>query len=125
MRPISEVPCVAPSTSVAEAMRRMNLPGGTRSWGAVLVADADAMLRGIFTQGDFARAVVADRGILDRAIEQVMTRKPKVVRSTGLLADAYRILEEHRYDELPVVDDAGRVVGLLDVQDVLEWNVAL
>jgi arabinose-5-phosphate isomerase len=125
MRPASEVPCVLPDVTVADAMRRMNLPGGARSWGAVLVADSDGALCGIFTQGDFARRVLEDRGILDRPISQVATQNPKVAHATELLADAYRRLEEHRLDELPVVDAAGRVAGLLDVQDVLEWGVAL
>ncbi len=125
MRPAADVPCVRPETTVAEAMRRMNLPGGARSWGAVLVTDATGLLLGIFTQGDFARHVLEDRGILDRPIVDVATRTPKVAHPGDLLADAYRRLEEHRYDELPVVDAQGRIAGLLDVQDVLEWGVAL
>ena len=53
-----------------------------------------------------------------------MTRKPKAVRKGELVADAYKRLKEFEIDELPVVDDDGRAVGILDVQDVLEWGVA-
>jgi arabinose-5-phosphate isomerase len=125
MRPFAEIPTVRPETPVADAMRSLNLPGGSRSWGAVLVTEADGRLAGIFTQGDFARRVLEDRTILDGPISRVMTRNPKVGRPGELLADAYRRLEEHRLDELPIVDADGRLAGLLDVQDVLEWGVGL
>ncbi|MCG3134946.1 MAG: Arabinose 5-phosphate isomerase KdsD [Planctomycetes bacterium] len=124
MSPIRSVATVPPGTKVGDALRRMNLPGGKRSSGAVLIVARDGTLAGLFTQGDFARRALEDRGVTDRAIDDVMTRTPRVVSPDDLLADAYRLLERHRFDEVPVVDAAGRAVGMLDVNDVLEWGVA-
>jgi CBS-domain-containing membrane protein len=54
-----------------------------------------------------------------------MTPRPKVARTDELLADAFKRLKDHLIDELPVLDAAGRAAGLLDVQEVLEWGIAL
>lgn len=125
MRPLAEVTVVSPETLVADAMQRVSaVPTAARASGAVLIADRDGRLLGIFTDGDLRRTVIRDPGILSGHISSVMTAAPKVVRRDELLEDAYRRLKEHKHDELPVVDGEGRAVGILDVQDVLEWGVA-
>jgi arabinose-5-phosphate isomerase len=48
-----------------------------------------------------------------------MTKKPTVVKKGMLAAEALRILRERKIDEVPVVDNSGRPIGLLDVQDLL------
>ncbi len=119
---------VRPETPAREALAGLcDVPAtvdhGRRS-GAILVTDENGLLRGIFTDGDLRRRVVAAPASLDLPIGDIMTAKPRVVAPETLLADAYRMLKEHEFDELPVVDAAGSAVGLLDVQDVLEWGVA-
>ena len=125
MRTSAEATIVPPATRVRDALLQMARPrpGRARS-GAILVADAAGMLLGIFTDGDLRRRVVADPAVLDGPIADAMTRSPKVARQDELLADAYQRIKQHEIDELPVVDPAGRAVGILDVQDVLEWGVA-
>ena len=125
MRTAAEATIVAPSTRVRDAIAQMARPrpGRARS-GAVLVANAEGLLLGIFTDGDLRRRVMADAAVLDGPIADAMTKSPKVARQDELLADAFHLLKQYEIDELPVVDDAGRAVGILDVQDVLEWGVA-
>jgi arabinose-5-phosphate isomerase len=125
MRPLAEIPCVAGAARVDDAVRAMRVPGRARTHSAVVVADPQGALEGIFTQGDFTRRVIEDRGVLDRPISEVMTRNPRVARTTDLLADAHRLFEEHRFNVLPVLDAAGRLAGVLEVQDVLEFGIAL
>lgn len=125
MRPLGEVPSVGPDMRVADAVRAARVPGRARTRSAVVVVDADGRLLGLLTQGDFTRHVVEDRDVLDRPVSAAMTRDPRVVRSTDLLADAHRLFEMHRFNVLPVVGADGRLAGLLDVQDVLEFGVAL
>lgn len=125
MRPLPEVSVVPPAATVSEAVGAMRIPGRPRTHSAVMVVDDAGHLLGLFTQGDFSRRVVADRSVLDAPVEAVMTRNPRVARATDLLADAHRIFEELRVNVLPVVDEAGRIAGVLEVQDVLEFGVAL
>ena len=77
-------------------------------------------LRGLLTDGDVRRWVLRDPGFIDRPIEEVMTKEPYRIRPEQLAAEAWRIMEEHKFGELPVVDAEGRYLGLLDVQDFLK-----
>ena len=49
-----------------------------------------------------------------------MTKNPSAIGQDKLAAQAFEILKSKKIDELPVVDKKGRVVGLLDVQDLLK-----
>jgi len=127
MRPLEEVPMVRPDTPVGVAIREEKHPDTPRPRrsGAVIVVDRDGGLAGIVTDGDLLRHLAGNATILDAPIATVMTANPKVAYTDELLADAYKRLKDSLIDELPVVDAEGRVRGLLDVQDVLEWGVAL
>ncbi|MHC4717700.1 MAG: CBS domain-containing protein, partial [Planctomycetota bacterium] len=96
-----------------------------RRAGAVLLVDADGKLTGILTDGDLRRQVLADGDgtLLDRPVGEVMVRDPKRIEAGELASEALAIMNRYRIDELPVVDAAGRPVGLLDVQDLVGLKV--
>ncbi|MBI3180572.1 MAG: KpsF/GutQ family sugar-phosphate isomerase [Myxococcales bacterium] len=87
--------------------------------GAANVVDRSGKLVGIFTDGDLRRLV--ERGSIDFAapVREVMGRQPRVVKADDLVLSAAAKMREHKVDQLPVVDEDGRPVGLLDVQDLL------
>ena len=88
--------------------------------GCACVVDDKHKLLGIFTDGDLRRHLEEGPSILDRKVSEVMTRKPTSIGKEKLAAQAFDILKNRKIDELPVVDRLGRVVGLLDVQDLLK-----
>jgi arabinose-5-phosphate isomerase len=91
-----------------------------RRSGAVILTDGQGKLSGIFSDGDLRRLVTDnDASALDRPIKTVMTHSPKRVKESALASEAMAILQQYRIDELPVVDDQGRPVGLIDVQDLV------
>ncbi len=92
---------------------------GRRPGAMLVVSPGDGSLSGIFTDGDLRRLVLRDAKELDRPIAEVMTRKPRTLSSSALVRDAVLMVREHRQDEIPVVDEAGRPVGILDVQDLI------
>ena len=49
----------------------------------------------------------------------VMTRSPKRISENALASEAMAVMRQFRIDELPVVDDHDRPVGLIDVQDLV------
>ena len=92
-----------------------------RRTGAMLLVDASGRLSGILTDADLRRTL-ATRGrenILDLPVSELMTRDPRRIHVGGLASEALAILNKYRIDELPVVDDDGRPVGVIDVQDLL------
>jgi arabinose-5-phosphate isomerase len=97
---------------------------GSRRPGALVLVDDDGVLVGLFTDGDLRRLVLQGPDQLRRPVTEVMTRSPRTLPDTAQVQDALRLIREYRSDEIPVVDSAGRPVGVLDVQDVLALKVA-
>ncbi|BDG09399.1 KpsF/GutQ family sugar-phosphate isomerase [Anaeromyxobacter paludicola] len=114
-------PLVAATASLAEAVAVMTETPGRP--GAATVVDAQGKLAGVFTDGDLRRLV--ERGETDFTIpvSKVMCKNPRIVRPDALVMDAARVLRHARVDQVPVVDEDGRPVGLLDVQDLLAARV--
>jgi arabinose-5-phosphate isomerase len=122
MRKGDHLPLIPVGSSLAQAVERMTSTPGRP--GAVLVVEADGALAGMYTDGDLRRTLLQARtsnnfDMLARPIDEVMTRSPTAVRPDQLVGAARRMLRERQVDQLPVVDDHERPVGLLDVQDLL------
>jgi arabinose-5-phosphate isomerase len=91
--------------------------------GAISVIDAEGQLVGIFTDGDLRRHFAREPNV-DVPIGIVMTKKPLTIAPGRLASEAARVLRERKIDELPVVDEQGRPVGMVDVQDILAVGLA-
>ena len=93
---------------------------GERRTGAVMLIDDAGRLTGLFTDSDLAR-LLARRGEheLDRPVSAVMTRSPITVGEAVSVGDAVSLLKGRKLSELPVVDAAGRPVGLVDITDLI------
>lgn len=86
--------------------------------GVAAVTEADGTLAGVFSDGDFRRLALGGGDFMNREISGVMTRNPKTIRAEALGIDALRMFEHFQFNDLIVVDDAGRPIGLLDGQDL-------
>lgn len=88
--------------------------------GSCALVDRKRRLTGIFTDGDLRRHLGDDGGqILKQPVKKFATLKPLSVVHDQLAAEALNLLRSKKIDELPVVDAQRRVVGMLDVQDLL------
>jgi len=113
-------PIVSKDTPFLDALLVMT---GCRSAGVASVTDADGRLVGLFTDGDLRRRLSADPDVLSRSVGEVMTPNPTTIGEDRLATEGLRILREHKWDNLPVVDREGRSVGMLDVQDLLDARI--
>jgi arabinose-5-phosphate isomerase len=94
--------------------------GPRRRTGAVLIEDDDSRLLGIFTDSDLARLFERRREAdLDRPIGEVMTVNPVQVTVGAVLGEALDAMKSRKISELPVVDRGGRLVGLIDLTDLI------
>lgn len=109
---------VSPAASVAEAVRLMRAD----EVGCVLVCQADRLV-GIFTERDLMRRVLAGGKPLTVPVAECMTPNPVVVYPKEPIAGALRRMEEGGYRHLPVVDDAGRPVGVLSIKRIVHYLV--
>jgi arabinose-5-phosphate isomerase len=118
MRRNGRNPVVPADVPVREALKVMS---GIGSPGACSLTDGDGRLVGFFTDGDLRRLLQdGDAALLDRPVAEAMTQNPKTISTESLVAEAYRMLREYRIDQVPVVDEDGRPVGIIDVQDWLD-----
>jgi arabinose-5-phosphate isomerase len=95
--------------------------GGTRRRsGATLVVGDEQELLGIFTDSDLARLFENRReALLDAPIRDVMTPDPVRVAVGAPVTEAIEALRTRKLSELPVVDRGGRLVGLVDITDLI------
>ncbi len=88
--------------------------------GCACVIDNKGKLLGIFTDGDLRRHLESDARVLEMAVSTVMTKNPTTIDKEKLAAEAFDVLKTKKIDEIPVVDKQARLVGVLDVQDLLK-----
>lgn len=91
--------------------------------GSACVVDSRGKLLGLFTDGDLRRHLETDAQILEREVRLRMTKMPTTIFADKLAAEALTLMKERKIDEIPVVDRKGKVIGLLDVQDILAAGV--
>jgi arabinose-5-phosphate isomerase len=108
--------CVGPSDS----LKRVVIAMTERPLGGACVVEPDGTLAGLITDGDLRRALSAHDDIRGLRAADVMTRKPVVVSPDARLQEALRLMENRasQISVLPVVDSAGRCMGLLRLHDV-------
>ena len=112
------VPAARTGSTTGDAL--LEAGGLGRRVGALPVVGPDGALLGLLTDGDVRRHLLRDRNFVDKPIDETMTKDPLSVGADQLAAEAWRLMKEHKFDELPVVAPDGRYVGLLDVQDLVE-----
>lgn len=117
----AEIPLVADTSALRDALLEMTAKG----LGMTGVTAADGRLVGLFTDGDLRRALDTDTSIRTARIAEHMTRDPLTIRADVLAAEAVRLLQEKRIGGggLIVVNDDGRPVGALNMQDLLKANI--
>ena len=122
MRTGEALALIPPTATVMEAALAMTASHG----GSAIVVDRAGKLKGIFTDGDFrrlvAKAVDCNR-LLSTAVGKVMTKSPLFVFSDDYAADLLKVFERKRIDDLPVCDRKGKVVGIVDLQDLPKMKV--
>lgn len=117
----SDVISAAPDAPVAEVARIM----ADRRIGAVVVLDADRRVCGILSERDVVRALATRfGGIGGMAAEELMTREVVMVSPSTPVDAALRIMDEGYFRHLPVVDEAGRLLGLVSVRDLVRHRLA-
>jgi arabinose-5-phosphate isomerase len=110
---------IAPQTATIREAFVDHRKSGRRT-GAVMLVDDAGLLAGLFTDSDLVRLLEGRReSQLDRPIVEVMTAGPKRITADAPLADAISLLSEFRISELPVIDECGRPVGLIDITDLI------
>ena len=120
MRTGARLAKVSPETTVMDSLLAMTKAQA----GSAVMADETGKLVGIFTDGDFRRAMASGHvSCLSSPVSEYMTKSPMFVRDDVFAAELLKVFEKRRIDDLPVCDASGRVVGLVDINDLPKMKV--
>jgi CBS domain-containing protein len=109
---------VAPAQTVADAVDLMR----REEVGCLLICEGEKVV-GIVTERDLMRRVLAAGKPLTLPVSECMTPNPVVVHPKDSIRAAVRHMEEGGYRHLPVVDEAGRPLGVLSVKRIVHYLV--
>lgn len=114
-----DVPFVRESALVREAVLEMT----AKKLGMTAIVDEDHRVQGVFTDGDLRRLFERVGDIHATTIGQVMTKGPTRIDAGRLAAEALHIMESKRINALLVVDEDNRLIGALNMHDLLRAGV--
>lgn len=114
MRKGAQLAVCSPENRILDVLEKMT----ECRTGAAVITDATGTLLGIFTHGDLARHYQMHPDLGSLPVSDFMTRSPITIRGDKLAAEALHVLKTHRIDDLIVVDDENRPVGIIDSQDL-------
>jgi arabinose-5-phosphate isomerase len=115
MRSGDAIPSVCIQATVKDALLEMSQKG----LGMTAVVDADYKPLGVFTDGDLRRAFETGMNITDCTVNDVMRMKPLTILPEQLAVDAVEIMEKRKVTALLVVNTEGKLVGALNMHDLL------
>ena len=119
MQPAERVALVDGATPIPTALVAISRGG----LGMAAVLDAGGKLTGIFTDGDLRRALEKLGDLRAIAVGDIMTSNPRTISAERLAVEAVEMMERHKVNQLLVTDDAGQLVGALNMHDLFRAKV--
>ena len=119
MRRDTQVPVVKPTATGLEMMQEM----GDKGLGATAITNDAGEPIGIFTDGDLRRFIAQGGDLRVAVAAEVMRANPRTIQQQSLAAEAADLMEAHAVTSLLVVDDEGRLVGAINLNDLMRAKV--
>ncbi|MCC7247043.1 MAG: KpsF/GutQ family sugar-phosphate isomerase [Lysobacter sp.] len=115
-----EIPRVGADATLSDALLEMS----RKRLGMTAVTDAEGVLLGLYTDGDLRRSLAdSATDVRTTRIDRVMTRTPVTIDADALAVEAAQLMETHKINALLVIDGERRVVGALNIHDLLRARV--
>ncbi|HKY30925.1 MAG TPA: CBS domain-containing protein [Candidatus Polarisedimenticolia bacterium] len=113
IEPVASIP---PSTRLHDVVAVMQ----KRRVAAVVISEAERVV-GIFTERDLLNRIVGLALNDQLTIGEVMTPNPLTLSPDDRIADAIRLMTQHGYRHVPLVDSRGREAGIISARDIVEF----
>lgn len=109
---------VPPGTSLADCVKAIQRTGTGDS---VFVCDTDGVLVGVLTERDVFSRIVAGHVDLGEPVETLMTTSPRTLDLDHSIRDAIDLMQTGRYRNVPVIDQGGRLIGVVRQSDIIRY----
>lgn len=111
---------IAPTSTIFEALTRM----AEHDIGALLVVEGGRPV-GVFSERDYARKVILHgKASKDTPVGEIMSDKVFYVTLAQSVEECMAIMTDRHIRHLPVLDDAGKVVGFLSIGDLVKETIS-
>jgi arabinose-5-phosphate isomerase len=114
-----KIPQVREQATISEALMEMTAKG----LGMTAVVTADNHISGIFTDGDLRRTLDRELDLRNTPVTEVMTSGGITSRAEHLAAEALKLMEDNKISSLLVIDADKKLVGALNMHDLLQAGV--
>jgi arabinose-5-phosphate isomerase len=119
MRKGDDVPAVPSTATLATAVLEIT----AKRMGMTAVLNADGTITGVFTDGDLRRALERVADFKTARVTDVMTPHPTTIGGDALAAEAVRLMELRKINQLLVANSDGRLIGALNMHDLFHAKV--
>ena len=113
-----------PTVTRQDPLRKVIVTMSQKRLGAALVIGEEKELLGLLTDGDLRRTFESCPAPLDESVEDWMTVQPQTIGTESLAVDAIKLMEAKKITSLPVVDQNGRLIGLVHLHDLIRAGLA-
>jgi len=115
------VKTIRPTNTVREASEVMN----ENHIGSLVVVSGTGGVVGIITETDVLRSVAAGQNPTETKVQDIMSTKLITIEPYRTLEDAAEIMTKNNIKKLPVVEDNGRLVGIITTSDLIAYESTL
>ncbi len=119
MRSGERIPAVGQNATLAEAVLEISRKG----LGMTAIVDDARRVLGIYTDGDLRRTLEKNVDFKSTSVSEVMSRNPRTIGPDALAAEAVQIMEQYNISQMLVVDGERKLVGALNMHDLLHAKV--
>ncbi|MFZ5524658.1 MAG: KpsF/GutQ family sugar-phosphate isomerase [Pseudomonadota bacterium] len=119
MRSGERLPMVRENAMLGDAILEISKKGV----GMTAIVDAELHVLGIYTDGDLRRTLEKKLDFNATPIKSVMSANPHCISPDSLAAEAVQRMEQHNISQMLVVDEQNKLVGALNMHDLLHAKV--
>jgi arabinose-5-phosphate isomerase len=114
-----ELPIAELNVSMKDVLNIVN----KKKFGLCIITDKDNNLKGMITDGDIRRAIIANPDLLNKKATDIIKGNPFTVKEDILATEALKLLEDNQITSLIVVDYKNKIKGLLHLHDL--WRTEM
>ncbi len=114
-----ELPKIHVDSLLVDAIKEMTKKG----LGVVCMVDDENVLKGILTDGDLRRVIEKRVDIYSESVRNVMTPDPKRTTKDKLAVEALKFIRSKNINNLPVVDEDNRLIGVVDWRQIVKAGI--
>ena len=111
------------SVAIGTTLHKAIVEMSNKGLSMVNIVDADNMLKGIITDGDLRRMLDRKVDVYTETVDHLMTKTPTTVDYRDMAINALQTMSDKKITCMPVLNEGGKVVGTIMMQDIFKAGI--